>query len=133
MLPFLVVGFAGVYRYAKEIDILSFGEEEARSMGVRARSVRTRLFFFSSLLTGAAVALTGAVGFVDLIAPHAARKIIGPNHHLVLPFSFFAGGSLMVAADLVARTIISPSELPVGAVTALIGAPFFAWIYFRKK
>jgi iron complex transport system permease protein len=133
MLPFLIVGFAGVYRYAKEIDILSFGEEEARSMGVRARSVRTRLFLFSSLLTGAAVALTGAVGFVDLIAPHIARKIIGPNHRLVLPFSFFAGGSLMAAADLAARTIISPSELPVGAVTALIGAPFFAWIYFRKR
>jgi iron complex transport system permease protein len=102
-------------------------------MGVRARSVRTRLFFFSSLLTGAAVALTGAVGFVDLVAPHAARKIIGSNHRLVLPFSFFAGGSLMTAADLAARTIISPSELPVGAVTALIGAPFFAWIYFRKR
>ncbi|MDR0709004.1 MAG: iron ABC transporter permease [Spirochaetaceae bacterium] len=133
MLPFLVVGFAGVYRYAKELDILSFGEEEARAMGVQARRVRKRLFFFSSLLTGAAVALTGAVGFVDLIAPHAARKIIGSNHRLVLPFSFFTGGALMTAADLAARTIISPSELPVGAVTALIGAPFFAWIYFRKK
>jgi iron complex transport system permease protein len=133
MLPFLVIGFAGVYRYAKEMDILSFGEEEARAMGVRARRVRKRLFFFSSLLTGAAVALTGAVGFVDLIAPHAARKIVGSNHRLVIPFSFFAGGSLMAAADLAARTSISPSELPVGAVTALIGAPFFAWIYFRKR
>ncbi|MDR1505516.1 MAG: iron ABC transporter permease [Treponema sp.] len=133
MLPFLVIGFAGIYRYTKEMDILSFGEDEARSMGVEALSVRKRLFFFASLLTGAAVALSGAIGFVDLIAPHMARKITGSNHRRVIPCSFFAGGALMVVSDLVARTIISPSELPVGAITALIGAPFFAWVYFRKK
>jgi iron complex transport system permease protein len=132
MIPFLAAGMAGIIRYTKELDILSFGEDEARSLGVDARRVRTRLFLYASLLTGAAVALSGVIGFVDLIAPHIARRITGSNHRHVLPMSFFAGGILMVLSDLAARIIISPSELPVGAVTALIGAPFFAWIYFRK-
>jgi iron complex transport system permease protein len=132
MIPFLITGMAGIIRYIKEMDILSFGEDEARSLGVDARRVRTRLFLYAALLTGAAVALSGVIGFVDLIAPHIARRITGSNHRYVLPMSFFAGGILMVLSDLAARIIISPSELPVGAVTALIGAPFFAWIYFRR-
>jgi iron complex transport system permease protein len=132
LLPFLVIGLAGIIRYTREMDILSFGEDEARSLGVDARRVRTRLFFYAALITGAAVALSGVIGFVDLIAPHIARRITGSNHRALLPMSFFAGGILMVLSDLVARIIISPSELPVGAVTALIGAPFFAWVYFRR-
>jgi iron complex transport system permease protein len=132
MLPFLAVGTAGVLRYTRELDLLSFGEDDAFSAGVEIRRVRARLFFFSTALTGAAVALSGAIGFVDLIAPHAARRIVGSRHRYSLPMSFLLGGSLMVAADLAARVVVSPSELPVGAVTALIGAPFFAWIYFRK-
>jgi iron complex transport system permease protein len=79
------------------------------------------------------VALSGAVGFVDLIAPHVARKIVGSNHVYVLPMSFITGGTLLTVTDLVARTVVSPSELPVGAVTAIIGAPFFAWVYFKKR
>jgi iron complex transport system permease protein len=126
----MVVGLLGIFRYTREMDILSFGEDEGRSLGVDAGPVRKRLFFFAALLTGASVALSGAIGFVDLIAPHMARKLIGARHRFMLPLSFFAGGILMVAADLAARIIISPSELPVGAVTALIGAPFFAWVYF---
>jgi iron complex transport system permease protein len=132
MFPFLVVGAAGLVRYTKEMDILTFGEEEAQTLGVDARSVRKRLLAFSALLTGAAVALSGAIGFVDLIAPHLARKLVGSNHRYVLPMSFIAGGSLVVVTDLIARVIVSPSELPVGAVTAIIGAPFFAWVYFRR-
>ncbi|MDR1636123.1 MAG: iron chelate uptake ABC transporter family permease subunit [Treponema sp.] len=132
MLPFLGVGILGVLRYTRELDLLSFGEEDAFSAGVEIRTVRGWLFFFSAVLTGAAVALSGAVGFVDLIAPHTARRIVGSRHRYSLPMSFLLGGSLMVAADLVARVVVSPSELPVGAVTALIGAPFFAWVYFRR-
>ncbi|MDR2211137.1 MAG: iron ABC transporter permease [Spirochaetaceae bacterium] len=133
LIPFLVVGLLGILRYIRELDILSFGEEEALSMGVNTRPVRKRLFFFAALLTGASVALSGAIGFVDLVAPHAARRIAGSAHRWVIFLSFCAGGILMVAADLLARLIISPSELPVGAVTALIGAPFFIWVYFRKN
>ena len=91
------------------------------------------LIALSALLTGAAVSFAGVVGFVDLIAPHVTRRIFGARHRLIVPMSAFIGGGFMVVADLAARTLLSPRELPVGAVTALIGAPFFAWIYFHKR
>jgi iron complex transport system permease protein len=133
ILPFLIAGLIGVMRYAKEMDILTFGDEQAKSVGVEAGAVRKKLLVFAAVLTGAAVSLSGVIGFVDLIAPHAARRITGSGHRYLAPMAFLLGGSLMVLTDLVARTVISPSELPVGAITALIGAPFFAWIYFRRR
>ena len=133
LLPFLVIGTAGIFLYTKEMDILSFGDDTAKSAGVETGSLRKKLLALCAVLTGAAVALSGVIGFVDLIAPHAARKIIGSRHRDLIPMSFLLGGSLLVCADLLARTVISPSELPVGAITALIGAPFFAWVYFRRK
>jgi iron complex transport system permease protein len=133
LLPFLIVGSGVIIRYTRELDILSFGEDEAQSMGVDATKVRRILLACSAALTGAAVALCGVIGFVDLIAPHLARKITGPRHCYSLPMAFLVGGSLLVVTDLIARTAVSPSELPVGAVTALIGGPFFAWVYFGKR
>jgi iron complex transport system permease protein len=133
MIPFFIIGTLGILRYTREMDILTFGEEQAKSVGVETEKVRKRLFVFSTILSGAAVSLSGVIGFVDLIAPHMARKIVGSNHRYVIPMSFILGGCLMVITDLVARTIVSPSELPVGAITALIGAPFFAWVYFKKR
>jgi iron complex transport system permease protein len=133
ILPFMIIGVLGILRYTKEMDILSFGDEQAQSAGVETGSLRKKLLAFCAILTGGAVALSGVIGFVDLIAPHAARKITGSRHRYLIPMSFILGGSLMVVTDLIARTVISPSELPVGAITALIGAPFFAWIYFRRR
>jgi len=133
LLPFLAIGIAGIIFYTKEMDILSFGDDAAKSAGMETSSVRKKLLALCTVLTGASVALSGVIGFVDLIAPHAARKIIGSHHKYLIPLSFLLGGSLMVCTDLVARTIISPSELPVGAITAIIGAPFFAWVYFRRR
>jgi iron complex transport system permease protein len=133
LLPFFVIGTAGLARYARELDLLTFGEDAAKTLGVDAPGVKKRVLLFGSVLTGSAVALSGAIGFVDLIAPHIARRIVGPRHRAALPMSFLIGGCLLVLSDLIARTVLSPSELPVGAVTALIGAPFFAWVYFRKK
>jgi iron complex transport system permease protein len=133
MFVFLIIGVCALSRYVKEMDIMTFGETEAASAGVDAPKIKTILFLFSTVLSGAAVALSGIIGFVDLIGPHIARRITGSLHAYVLPASFAAGGILMVLSDLIARTIISPLELPVGAVTALIGAPFFAYIYFKKK
>jgi iron complex transport system permease protein len=133
LLPFFIIGTAGIFLYTKEMDILSFGDDHAKSAGVETGSLRKKLLAFCAILTGASVAVSGVIGFVDLIAPHAARRITGASHRLLIPMSFLLGGSLMVLTDLLARTVISPSELPVGAVTALIGAPFFAWIYFRRR
>ena len=96
MLPFLIAGCAVIFRYTKEMDILSFGEDEAHSMGVDAIKVRRLLLACSAALTGAAVALCGAIGFVDLIAPHLARKITGPRHCYSLPMAFLLGGSLLL-------------------------------------
>jgi len=133
LLPFLIIGAAGIIRYVKEMDIITFDDDQAKSAGVETGGLRKKLLFLCAVLTGAAVALSGVIGFVDLIAPHAARKIIGSRHKYLVPMSFIIGGSLMVITDLTARTVISPSELPVGAITALIGAPFFAWVYFRGR
>jgi iron complex transport system permease protein len=132
LIPFLLVGFIGVLRYTKEMDILTFGEEQAKAVGVDTNKVKTNLFIFSAVLTGSAVALSGTIGFVDLIAPHIVRRVFGSKHKYVIPMSFVFGGSLMIITDLIARTIVSPAELPVGAITAIIGAPFFAYVYFSK-
>jgi len=133
LLPFLVFGAAGILLYTKEMDIMTFDDDQAKSAGVETAGLRKKLLALCAVLTGAAVALSGVIGFVDLIAPHAARKIIGSKHRRLIPMSFILGGSLMVMTDLIARTIISPSELPVGVITALIGAPFFAWVYFKRR
>jgi iron complex transport system permease protein len=115
------------------MDIMALGDEQAKAIGVETNKLRKRMLLFAAILSGSAVALSGVIGFVDLIAPHAARKITGSRHIYLIPMSFLIGGSLMVLTDLAARTIISPSELPVGAITALLGAPFFVWIYFSRR
>ena len=113
--------------------IVLFGDERALSLGVQAQTVKKKLLVVSSLLIGIIVSFVGIIGFVDLIAPHAVRKFFGSKHKIVLPMSFLFGGILMVICDLIARTILSPRELAVGAVTAIIGAPFFASVYFSKR
>jgi iron complex transport system permease protein len=132
-LPFFIVGVSIVLRYSREMDILTFGEDGAKAIGVETEKVKKHLLFSTAVLTGSAVALSGTIGFIDLIVPHLVRKIFGSNHKVVIPMCILLGGSFMVLTDLIARTIISPSELPVGAITAIIGAPFFGYLYFSKR
>lgn len=132
-LPFFIIGIIGIAFYFKEMDVLTFGEDEAKAIGVDTNKVKRRLFLFVAILTGSAVALSGTIGFIDLIAPHVVRKIFGAKHSYVVPMSVVFGGCMMIFTDLISRTIIAPSELPVGAITALIGGPFFAYIYFKKS
>lgn len=131
--PFFVMGLVGLFIYLKEMDVLTFGEDQAKAMGVDTIKVKRSLFIFVAILTGSSVALSGTIGFIDLIAPHLVRKIFGSKHSYVIPMSVVLGGSIMIITDLIARTIVAPSELPVGAVTALVGGPFFAYIYFKKS
>ena len=133
MLVIVLVCMLVLQKYAKEMDLMTFGEEQALSAGVSLKSAKLILIAIAALLTGTAVSMVGIIGFVDLIAPHIVRRYFGSNHRVVVPAAALAGGSLMVIADLIGRTILSPRQLPVGAVTALIGAPFFAYIYFRRK
>ena len=132
-IPFFLIGIIGIMLFVKEMDVLTFGEDQAKAIGVETEKVKRYLFLFVAILTGAAVAISGTIGFVDLIAPHLVRKVFGSKHSYVIPMSVVFGGCLMVITDLISRTIIVPSELPVGAVTAMIGAPFFAYLYFKKS
>lgn len=131
--PFILFGLCVLVFYTKELDILCFSDDTASSMGVNTRTSKKVLLIVAALLTGASVAICGIIGFVDLVAPQLARRIVGPKHSILLPMSGMVGGILLVVADAIARTIISPSEFPVGAITAVIGAPFFAFIYLRKE
>ena len=133
VLPVILIGLIVLFRFTREMDLMTFGEEEALSAGVELYRMKFLMIGIAALLTGASVAFAGTIGFVDLIAPHVVRRIFGPRHKLVLPASAMFGGSFMVLADLIARTLLAPRELPVGAVTALVGAPFFAYIYFKRK
>lgn len=128
-----VIGLLLLMHYHRELDILSFGNEQAMAIGVDASSVKKRLIIIAAFLTGVSVCFTGTIGFIDLIAPHIVRKIFGSSHRLVIPMSFLVGGICMSLADLLARTILAPQDLPVGAVTALFGAPFFMWLYLRRR
>lgn len=132
-LPIAIVLIFLTLFYVRELDLLTFGEEHAKAAGVDVNKVKWILLGLSSALTGCAVSFSGVIGFVDLVAPHVVRKIFGASHRIVIPISALFGGAFMVVADLIARTIISPSELPVGAVTALVGAPFFGYVYFSGR
>lgn len=129
----VLIGFIIAMRFSTELDILTFGEEQAMSIGVDVRKIKWAMLILASALTGSSVAFSGIIGFIDLISPHIVRKIFGSTHKFVLPMSGLFGGTILIVADLIARTIISPNELPIGAVTALIGAPFFGYVFFRKR
>lgn len=133
LLPIVLIGLLVLFRFTREMDLMTFGEEEALSAGVELKKMKFLMIGISALLTGASVAFSGTIGFVDLIAPHVVRRVFGPRHKLVLPASAIFGGTFMVLADLISRTLLAPREIPVGAVTALIGAPFFAYVYFSRK
>lgn len=133
LFPIVLIGVIIIQKYSKEMDILTFGEEQAFTMGVDVHKIKWLLLGLSAALTGSAISFVGIIGFIDLIAPHVVRKFFSSNHNIVIPMSMIFGGSFMVLCDLVARTIVSPSELPVGAITALVGAPFFAYVYFSKR
>ena len=108
-------------------------EDEARSLGVRVTLVRNTLLVSASLITGAAVAFSGIIAFVGLIVPHVVRLVVGADHRVLLPLSALAGGLFLLIADTVARIVLSPAELRVGILTALIGAPFFIYLLIRNR
>ncbi|WP_066366669.1 FecCD family ABC transporter permease [Neobacillus fumarioli] len=133
MLPFFMIGTVVMMANAKELNAMSFGEERAQHLGVNVQSRKLIILTAGSILTGAAVAVSGTIGFVGLVIPHLTRLLWGPDHKFLLPLSILTGGSFLILADLISRTIISPTELPIGVITALIGAPVFAVILLQRK
>jgi len=125
----LVVAAAfGLYAFARDLNLISLGEESARQLGVDAEKLKKAVILLAALLTAAAVAVSGVIGFVGLIIPHIARRLWGPDHRILLPASALLGASFLVWADALARIAIAPSELPVGVITSLLGAPFFCYL-----
>ncbi len=129
----VLIGIIAVYLFARDLNIISIGEESAQHLGIEVETVKKRLFIITSLITGAVVALTGLIGFVGLIIPHIMRLLVGPDHKNLIIASLLAGGIFLTLADLFARTIISPAEIPVGVITAIFGGPFFLFLLRRKK
>jgi iron complex transport system permease protein len=122
---------AVLFAAARPLDLLALGEESARYLGADVERVKRRVYLAASLLTAAAVAVSGVIGFVGLVVPHIARLAWGHRHRALLPAAFIGGGALLVLADTLARTVVAPRELPVGVVTALIGVPIFALLLRR--
>jgi iron complex transport system permease protein len=133
ILPWIVLGAALAYalRNARAMNMLALHAEAAATLGVRVGAVRKGLFFVSAILTASAVTSAGAIGFVGLIVPLACRFAFGPDHRVLVPAAVLGGGSLLVLCDTVARTVVAPTQLPVGAITALIGAPVFLYQLHR--
>ncbi|GAA0324253.1 iron ABC transporter permease [Bacillus carboniphilus] len=132
-LPFFVIGTAILWMNERELNALSFGEEKAKYLGVNVARRKLFILLAGAMLTGAAVAVSGTIGFVGLVVPHFTRLLWGTNHKHLLPLSILTGASFLILADLVARTIITPSELPIGVITAIIGAPIFGLLLIRQR
>jgi iron complex transport system permease protein len=126
--PGVIIITATIFYYRRELDLWLAGEDIAVSRGVETRRLRTILFILTSLVVGVVVSVCGPIGFVGLVAPHIARRLSGEAHRWLLGSSALLGGTFLILADTIARSITAPAELPVGAITALLGGPFFLWI-----
>lgn len=129
----VIVGALIIRRMVLELDLLTAGEDLAASRGVAVRRTRITAFVVSSIMVGAVVSLAGPIGFVGMMVPHICRLWLGWSHRLLLPASFLLGGCFLTLCDLMARSILAPAELPIGIITAMIGAPFFLWTLFRSN
>jgi iron complex transport system permease protein len=132
-LPPIALSFAAFAVLPRRMNLLSISDESAASRGVDVHNTQRLAFLSASLATGAAVSLGGPVGFIGIVVPHLIRLMVGADHRLVLPASAFGGAAFLVACDTVSRTALSPLEIPVGVVTAIIGGPFFLWLLIRNR
>ncbi|WP_283134878.1 FecCD family ABC transporter permease [Rhizohabitans arisaemae] len=126
--PYAGVSVLALLLHGRLLDVLSVGDDEASALGLRAPQVRLVIVAAASLATGAAVAVSGLIGFVGVVVPHVARRLIGASYRLILPMSLLMGAGFLMLADLAARTVVAPAELPLGLVTAFVGAPFFVLV-----
>jgi iron complex transport system permease protein len=128
VLPYAAVSTVIVLLHGRHLDVLAVGDEEARALGLRPGLIRLIVVAACALAAASAVAVSGLIGFVGIVVPHVARRLAGPGYRGVLPLSLLIGAGFLVLADTLARTILSPAELPIGVITALVGAPAFIWI-----
>jgi iron complex transport system permease protein len=132
-LPYLGIGMGTLFVLGRPLNVLQFGDDQATQLGLNVERLKTVVIVTSSLVAATAVSFSGIIGFVGLVVPHLARLLWGPDYRRLIPLATIFGGAVLLAADIVARTILSPRELPVGVVTAVLGAPFFLWLLRRAK
>ncbi len=132
-LPYLFVGLAVLLFLGRPLNVLQFGDEQALQLGLHVERYKLVIVAASSLVAATAVSFSGIIGFIGLIVPHLVRLLWGPDYRRLIPLAMVTGGAVLLASDIVARTILAPRELPVGIVTAVIGAPFFLWLLRRAK
>ena len=131
--PFIVIAVSLLIRYARPLNAFLLGEAEAGHLGVPVQRMKREIVALTALAVGASVAVTGIIGFVGLVVPHLLRLTVGPDHRYLMPGAALLGASLLMGADLAARTVVLPAELPIGIVTAIVGAPFFLYLLLRSK
>ncbi|MEM7336226.1 MAG: iron ABC transporter permease [Chloroflexota bacterium] len=131
--PLILIALVTLPLLAQPLNALLLGETEARHLGVNVETTKRFIILWVALAVGASVAVTGTIGFIGLVVPHLLRLMIGPDHRYVLPGSAMLGAILLLSADLIARTIVVPAELPIGIVTAVMGAPFFLWLLLKNR
>ena len=135
-LPVLVlicISLYGIVRLAKPLNLYLLGEAQAKHLGVSVTKLKKHVFFFTALAVGAAVSISGMIGFIGFIVPHLVRLLIGPDHRYLLPVSMLFGASLLTLADMFARILIVPAELPIGLITSALGGPFFLAVLYRQS
>ena len=131
--PMIIAGVVLLPLWARSLNLMALGDREAAHVGVSTERVRLGVIVLAALVTGAAVAVTGIIGFVGLVVPHIIRLVVGPDHRLVMPMSALGGAGLLLLADLIARNAAIPTEIPIGVVTAVAGGPFFLWLVSRTR
>jgi iron complex transport system permease protein len=133
VLPYVLLGIIIILLYARPLNLMQLDEEQAQQLGVNVEKLKLTLLAAATLITAAAVSFAGIIGFVGIIVPHAVRLIWGADHRFLLPLSVLTGAIFLILADLIARTVMAPTEVPIGVITALCGAPFFLYLLRRRK
>jgi iron complex transport system permease protein len=131
--PYILIGIVALCSMGYQLNVMQFGDEEAQQMGVPVKKVRLMIIVAASLATAAAVAFSGTIAFVGLVVPHILRRFIGNDYRRILPYSAMGGAIFLLLADIAARKLLAPQEIPVGVITILLGAPFFLYILRRTK
>lgn len=129
--PFVLFAVVLIFIFSRSYNLIAIGEETAASLGLEVEKFKRLSYLLASMITGLVVSVSGVIGFIGLLIPHICRMMFGSDHRLVIPVSFFMGAIFLVIVDMISRTIISPAEIPVGAVTAVVGAPVFIWLLSR--
>jgi iron complex transport system permease protein len=131
--PYVAIGLVVIFIFARPLNVMQLDEEQAQQLGINVERTKIILLAAATLITAVAVCFVGTIGFVGIIVPHIVRLIWGPDHRLLLPLSAISGAILLILADTASRTLMAPTEIPVGVITAFIGAPFFLFLLRRTK